>query len=73
MLGGGLPPVGVTLLLEREWGCAQSLALNIVDTHLRANEAPVAYVTGWHNRDRVLDRLAFLRAGVDRFGRRRAL
>jgi hypothetical protein len=59
------------LLLGRDSGCAEALLLNIVNHHLRLDERPVAYVSGWHSRERILDRLAYVRTGLDRFGRRR--
>jgi len=71
ILDGGLPGVGVTLLLGRDTGCAEALLLNIVSRHLAPKAAPVAYVSAWHTRERIIDRLAYVRTGLDRFGKRR--
>ena len=71
LLGGGLPSVGVTLLISRYEECAEALILNMTDHHLLQDDRPVAYVSGRHTKDAVLDRLACIRTGLERFRRRR--
>ncbi len=73
ILGGGLPAAGVTLVLGQDSLCAEELLLNVVERHLGKDAGPVAYVGAWYSRGYVVDRLAFVRGGLDRFARRRGL
>jgi hypothetical protein len=73
VLRGGLPAAGVTLILGRDSLCAEALLLNLAERHLHEDAAPVAYVSAWHSRERIVDRLAFVRSGLDRFAKRRGL
>ena len=66
LLKGGLPSVGVTLLISRYPEAAEALLLHIADQHLRRHRLPVAFVSGQYARETVLDQLACARTGMDR-------